>query len=76
MAIQKTNDNFLPQRIYEALRWIIAVILPAISTLISALNSAWNWGLPIDAILSTFSATELFLGTVFGISYIQNKKGE
>lgn len=72
----KESTNFLPQKVYESLRWIIAVILPAISTLISGLNTAWNWGLPIDAILSTFSAVELFLGAVFGISYIQNKKGE
>lgn len=66
----------LPQKVYEALRWLISVILPAIGSLLSALNAAWNWNLPIDAILSTLVAVELFLGAVFGISKVVNDKGE
>lgn len=59
------EKKFLPAWLYETLRWVVSIVLPAIATLISALNSAWNWGLPIEAILATFSAVETFLGAVF-----------
>lgn len=64
----------LPQKLYEILRWVTWIVLPAIATLISALNAAWNWGLPIDAILSTFAAVETFIGVVLGISKITNDR--
>ena len=61
----ETENNFLPTKLYEALRWIVCIVLPATDTFISGLNQAWNWGLPIEAILSTFSCVETFLGVVF-----------
>lgn len=60
------NDKqLLPSWAYEGLRWLVSIVLPATATLVSALNAAWKWGLPIDAILATFSATETFLGALF-----------
>lgn len=64
----------LPQGLYEALRWFTWIVLPASATLIAALNAAWAWGLPIDAILSTFAAVETFIGVVLGISKYSNDK--
>ena len=32
---------------------------------LSGLNTAWNWNLPMDAILSTFVAIETLLGAIF-----------
>lgn len=58
----------LPQKLYEILRWFTWIVLPATATLISALNAAWNWNLPIEAILATFSAVETFIGLILGIS--------
>lgn len=55
----------LPTWIYESLRYLSAILLPGIATLLSALNSVWNWGLPMDAILPTFVAVETFIGAVF-----------
>lgn len=57
--------KLLPTWAYEMLRWVVSIVLPAIATLIAALNAAWNWGWPIEAILATFSALETFLGAVF-----------
>lgn len=65
MAKKKTKYNFLPPFVYEALRWIVGIVLPAIATLIAGLNQAWGWNLPMDAILATFSIVETFLGAVF-----------
>lgn len=62
----------LPQGLYEALRWFTWIVLPASATLIAALNAAWTWGLPIDAILSTFAAVETFIGVVLGIAKYSN----
>lgn len=66
----------LPHRLYEILRWFTWIVLPATATLISALNAAWAWGLPIDAILSTFAAVETFIGVVLGIAKYTNDKEE
>lgn len=63
-------------KLYEILRWAIWIVIPAIGVLISTLDSAWSWGLPIDAILTTLSAISLFLGTVLGIAKVQNDKKE
>lgn len=64
----------LNHRCYEVLRWVTWIVLPAIATLISALNTAWSWNLPIDAILSTFAAVETFIGVVLGIAKVSNDK--
>lgn len=66
----------LPQNVYEILRWATWIVLPAVATLISALNAAWGWGWPIDAILSTFAAVETFIGVVLGIAKYSNDKEE
>lgn len=64
----------LPTKLYEILRWLTWIVLPAIATLIASLNLAWSWNLPIDAILSTFAAVETFIGVVLGIAKVSNDK--
>lgn len=64
----------LPQKVYEVLRWLNWIVLPATATLISTLNAAWAWGLPIDAVLTTFAGIETFLGVVLGLAKYSNDK--
>ena len=65
----------LPQKLYEILRWLIWIVLPAIGVLITTLAGAWGWNISLDAILATLSGIELFLGTILGISkYNYDKK--
>ena len=73
-AKKKVKYNFLPEKVYEALRWIVSVVLPATATLLAGLNQAWNWNLPMDAILATFMAVETFLGVEFLGSKIATDK--
>lgn len=68
------NGQFLPKWIYEGLRWVVSIVLPATATLLAGLNAAWNWGWPMDSILATFSAVEAFLGAVFLGAKIVNDK--
>ena len=64
----------LPTKLYEILRWVIWIVLPAVGVLLTTLTGAWGWNIPLDAILATLSAVELFLGTVLGIAKISNDK--
>lgn len=61
----KKKFTLLPPKVYEVLRWLVSVVLPATATLIAGLNVAWGWALPMDAILATFTGVETFLGVVF-----------
>ena len=66
----------LPTKVYEILRWFIWIVLPACGVLLSTLSGAWGWNIPLDAILATLSAIELFLGTILGIAKISNDKAD
>lgn len=75
--LQKKGVNMpftLPARVYECLRWGIAIVLPAIGLFLELLNNVWNWGLPMDAIKTTLNGVAIFIGTIFCISYTTNKK--
>ncbi len=74
MAKKKVKYNFLPEKVYEVLRWLVSIVMPATATLIAGLNQAWGWNLPMDAILATFSIVESFLGIVFLGSKIATDK--
>jgi len=64
----------LPQKIYEALRWILAIVSPAASTLLITLNELWSWQLPVEPIIGTIASITLFLGVVFGIQKLTGDK--
>lgn len=66
----------LPQPLYETLRWLTWTVLPETAALIAGLNAAWGWGMPIEAILTTFSLLETFIGVVLGIAKYANDKEE
>ena len=61
-------------KVYDVLKWIALILLPALGTLYFAL--AGIWGFPhADAIVGTVTAVETFLGVILGISTINyNKK--
>lgn len=64
----------LPNKVYEVLRWVVILVLPAISALIVELGETWGWDLPYVAISKTINYIALALGTIFGISKIVNDK--
>lgn len=63
-----TND------MYDLLKWIAQIVLPALGVLYFALAKIWN--LPYGTeIVGTISAIDAFLGALLGISTMQyNKK--
>ena len=60
-------------RIYDILKWIALVVLPAAGTLYFSL--AQIWGFPYgEEIVGTITAIDLFLGALLGISTAQYNK--
>ena len=71
-------------KVYDVLKWIALIWLPAIATLYFALSGIW--GFPYgEEIVGTITAIDTFLGVILGISSntynksnyeISNNKGE
>lgn len=64
----------LPQKLYEILRWIIIIVLPALGVLIAQLTKVWGWDIPATEICETLDIIAVFLGAIFGISKVVNDK--
>lgn len=63
----------MSNKIYDVLKWIAMLFLPALGTLYFAL--AGIWGLPYgEQIVGTITAVDTFLGVVLGISTAQYNK--
>ena len=58
----------IPNKVYDILKKICLVVIPATGLLITTLNSLWNWGLPIVAITGSLEAIALFIGSILGFS--------
>lgn len=63
----------LPNKVYDALKWIAQVALPALGALYFGL--AQIWGFPYGKeIVGTLTVIDAFLGALLGISTAQYKK--
>lgn len=57
----------MSNKVYDILKWIAQILLPALGTLYFALASIW--GLPYaEQIVGTITAIDAFLGVILGIS--------
>lgn len=54
-------------KLYDALKWIAQILLPALGTLYFALAGIWNFPYA-EAIVGTITAVDTFLGVLLGIS--------
>ena len=60
----------MSNELYDILKWIAMVLLPALGTLYFALAGIWN--LPIgEEIVGTITALDTFLGVLLGISAVK-----
>lgn len=58
---------------YDKLKWVIAIVLPALSVLVGSLGTAYSWP-GTDLAVTTISAVTAFLGSVFMVSSVNYKK--
>lgn len=57
----------LNNKIYDVLKWLVTLVLPAAATLYFALSQIW--GLPYgEEVVGTITAVTAFLGVVIGVS--------
>lgn len=63
----------LKNKIYDVLKWVVMIVLPALATFYSGLSTLW--GLPYgENIPSTITLVATFLGVILMISNSQYKK--
>lgn len=66
----------MSNKVYDLLKWVAQILLPAIGTLYYALAKIWNLPCPAE-VVGTITAIDAFLGAVLGISSVSyNKKIE
>ena len=59
----------MSNKVYDILKWVALVVLPALATLYFALSGIW--GFPYgEQIVGTITAIDTFLGALLGISTI------
>ena len=65
----------IPSKVYDVLKWICMIVLPAIATLWFTLGKVW--GFPyLGEIEATIVAIDTFLGAILGVSAIQYNRLE
>jgi hypothetical protein len=63
----------MSNKVYDILKWIAQIVLPAASTLYFTLASIW--GFPnAEYVIGSIAAVETFLGIILGVSTAQYNK--
>ena len=67
-------EYLLPDNVYQTLKWLGLIFMPALAALIGAVGPAW--GLPkVDAIVLTINALGTFIGVIIGASQLSAMGG-
>ena len=65
----------LPDKVYDILKWIVMIVIPALAT--AYVGLAAIWGFPYaDEVAKTAAVVCTLLGALLGISTAQYYKGE
>lgn len=65
-------DYLLSDKVYQALKWVALIALPAVAVFVQAVGPAW--GLPhIDQIVTTLNALSVLVGALIGVSELKAK---
>ena len=75
MTDTTTIKPLIPNTVYDWMKWITILVLPAIATLLIAIGNIWNIGI-LTPIAATVTAVTALLGTVLGISTISYNKSK
>ena len=63
----------LKNKVYDVLKWIALICIPALATFYVALAPVWNWPFA-DEVAKTATAVCVLLGALLGISTAQYNK--
>lgn len=65
----------MSNRVYDILKFLAMVVLPAVATLYASLGKIWQWPL-VSEITATICAIDTFLGAILGISSANYAKAQ
>lgn len=65
----------LSDKMYNILKWIATIALPALSTLCFTIGGIWGWSFT-EQIIGSIAAVDMFLGVILGISTAQYNKSK
>lgn len=57
----------ITNKMYDAIKWIVVIVIPAIITLYATLGNIWNFP-RVEQITATLAAIDVFLGAIMQIS--------
>lgn len=57
----------LSDKVYDVLKWLVIIVLPACGTLYAALAAVWGWAYA-EQVVTSITAVDTFLGAVLCIS--------
>lgn len=65
----------ISNKVYDVLKWICLVCIPAFSTFLFSLSCIfhWDWG---EIAVGVLTAVDTFLGALIGVSTVQYNKGQ
>lgn len=65
----------LPDRVYDAMKWICMVLIPACTTAFVGLDSVFGWGYG-DTVAKVSAIACTLIGALLGISTAEYRRGE
>ena len=68
------KNSFLPDKWFDALKWVSIVCLPALSVFVLCISKIWGWADLGTLISETITAVAVLSGTLLGVSAIQYKR--
>lgn len=63
------------QKVYDILKYVAMIVLPAVATLYATLSVAWGWA-NAEQIVATITAIDTFLGALLQIESVKYSKKE
>lgn len=63
----------MSNNVYDALKWVAQIAIPAVATLYFALAGIWGWPYG-EQVVGTLTAVDTCLGVLLGISSAQYNK--
>jgi hypothetical protein len=68
-------EKIMSNKVYDILKFVAQIIIPALATLYFALAGIWNWPYA-EQVVGTLTALDTFLGVILGISTSNYQKGK
>lgn len=64
---------YLPDKVYDILKWVVLIVIPALTTAYVGLATVWGWPYA-EAVAKTSAIICTLLGAILGISTAQYNK--